>query len=77
MAKGSGSKLAVDLEAPGVIESSCEFCGQSYWIDPNPEDPKLMHELPMCPDFEVMDPISFLVANRKIKVGRISKNRGN
>ena len=70
-------KLTVDLEAPGVISAPCEFCGQTYYIDPDPKDPKLMHALPMCPNFEVMDPIAYLVANRKIKEDRAQKRGGN
>ncbi len=61
-------KPKVDLEAPGVVSSHCEFCGQTYYIDPN--QGLLMHELPMCPEFEVMDPMSFVVQNREIKQDR-------
>ena len=64
----------IDLEAPGIVSSHCEFCGRKYYIDP--DGGRVMHELPMCPEFEAMDPMSFIVENRKIKETKLA-SRGN
>ncbi len=58
-------KLTFDPEGPGVVKSSCEFCGQTYYIDP--ENYQIAHELPMCPEFEAIEPLEFVIKNRKLK----------
>lgn len=64
----------VDLEAPGVVSSPCEFCGHTYYIDP--ENMRVMHDLPMCPQFETYEPLNFLRENRKIKQA-VADKKGN
>lgn len=62
----------IDLSAPGITESSCEFCGKSYWVDP--KRCVVMHESPSCPTFDVLDVTSFMAENNRIKLKK-QKNR--
>jgi hypothetical protein len=38
---------------------------------------RVMHELPMCPQFQAYDVIEFIVENRKIKQARAQKKGDN
>ena len=58
----------VDLSGPNTLQLKCEFCGLDFWVDQ--ADPKIMHELPMCNEFEFMDPIQYMIENRKRKQAR-------
>jgi hypothetical protein len=62
----------IDLDAPGIVESSCEFCGKRYWIDP--DRCTTMHEAPGCATFDALDALQFVIENNKIKLKR-AKNR--
>lgn len=65
----------VDLNAPDIVKSSCEFCGQTYYIDP--VGYTVMHDLPTCPNFDAMDVLEFVIDNRKIKQAKIANTGGN
>jgi hypothetical protein len=62
----------IDLDAPGITQSSCEFCGRDYWIDANRYT--AMHEHPGCATFDALDALSFVAENNKIKQKKL-KNR--
>jgi hypothetical protein len=68
------SPIKFDSGAPGVIESRCEFCGKTYWIDP--AQLALAHESPHCPEFHALDVITFMVENRKRKEAKLEKMIG-
>ena len=55
----------IDLQAPGVAEYKCEFCGLSYYIDVNRL--ATLHDLPICAEFATMDILDFMQRNREIK----------
>lgn len=66
-------RLKFDPDAPGVVESRCEFCGRPPWLDPGLV--ACVHETPTCVEFQSMDALMLAVENRKIKEARNSKNQ--
>jgi len=58
----------VDLEAPDVAESTCEFCKKKYWILPS--QGAVAHELPYCLEFQTMEVLDYVRTNRETKEQR-------
>lgn len=54
-----------DVDTSKMLKSNCEFCGRRYWIDS--VDFGVLHELPFCPEFGAMDPLTFVSQNNRIK----------
>jgi hypothetical protein len=66
----SAPKETVDLEAAGVVSAKCEYCGGQYWIIPagsEHDEGRVAHSLPMCVEFEVMETLDYVIANREVK----------
>ena len=66
-------RLKFDPDAPGVVESRCEFCGKTFWLDTGLV--ACVHEMPTCVEFQSMDALTFAVENRKIKEARNTRNQ--
>ena len=71
MTKDPKVVIPVDLQAPGAVECICEFCKLKFWILPSISS--VAHDLPYCPEFELMDPIAFVKENNAIKLQRVNE----
>jgi hypothetical protein len=50
-----------------AVEFICGFCGASCIADPAPPDelPCVLHYMPMCEQYEKLEPVDFLTASRE------------
>lgn len=63
--------IEIDTGAPDAIHGTCECCGRQFWI--LPAQGVLVHEIPYCVDFQILDAVEFIRSNNEAKIKKMPR----